>query len=90
MKIEFDENKNKRNIEERNLSFNEVKYFHWDTAIIIQDVRKDYPEARFIATGYVGTTERLHILVFTPIKGGVRVISFRKANDREVKKYENR
>ena len=90
MKIEFDENKNNRNIKERNLSFNQVRYFHWDTAILIQDVRKDYPEPRFVATGYVGTTARLHILVFTPIKGGIRVISFRKANSREVKKYENR
>ncbi|MCW9733807.1 hypothetical protein L5B97_10105 [Avibacterium sp. 20-15] len=38
----------------------------------------------------MGTTARLHILVFTPIKTGIRVISFRKANAREVKKYEDR
>lgn len=88
MKIEFDINKSNRNITERNLSFDDAKYFHWDTAFITQDNRKDYPEPRFVAVGYVGKTERVHILVFTPIENGIRVISFRKANPREVKKYE--
>ncbi|MCW9718324.1 BrnT family toxin [Avibacterium sp. 21-599] len=90
MEIEFDQKKNQRNIEERQLSFEMARYFHWDSAMIIADERKDYPEPRFLAAGYVGTTARLHILVFTPIKTGIRVISFRKANAREVKKYEDR
>ncbi len=30
---------------------------------------------------------RLHMLCFIPTHGGIRVISFRKANDREVRKY---
>ena len=33
---------------------------------------------------------RLHVLCFTPIDGGIRVISFRKANDREVRKYDEK
>jgi hypothetical protein len=32
--------------------------------------------------------ERLHVLCFTPIRSGVRVISFRKANLREMKRYD--
>ena len=32
--------------------------------------------------------ERLHIVCYTHVNTGIRVISFRKANDREVKAYE--
>lgn len=32
--------------------------------------------------------DRLHVLVFTPRGGAVHVISLRKANSREVKRYE--
>ena len=39
----------------------------------------------FIAVGSLD--ERLHVLCFTPIAGGVRVISFRKANEREAKRH---
>lgn len=60
--------------------------FEWETAISKQDIRKDYPEPRFIASGFIDG--RLYILCFTPIKDGIRVISFRKANPREVKNYE--
>ena len=49
------------------------------------DERKTYTEARYRALGFLGS--RLHMLVFTPIHGGVRVISFRKANRREVAEY---
>lgn len=90
MKIEYDQKKNQRNIDERGLSFEYAHLFHWSTAEIVQDTRNDYPEPRFIAFGYIGTTERLHVIVFTPIDGGIRVISLRKANKREVSRYESR
>ena len=38
--------------------------------------------------GLIG--DRLHVVVFTPVNGGVRVISFRKANKREVKAYASK
>ncbi len=47
----------------------------------------DYPETRIIALGFLG--ERLHVICFTPIDGGARIISFRKANRREVRYYED-
>jgi uncharacterized DUF497 family protein len=34
--------------------------------------------------------DRLHAAVFTPRAGKVHVISFRKANQREVKAYEQK
>lgn len=89
MKIDYDLKKNQKNIEERNLSFELARQFEWETAVITQDLRKDYPEERFIASGYISGFDRLYILVFTPIPNGFRVISFRKANNREIKRYEN-
>lgn len=67
-------------------SFERAAEFDWETARYIEDTRHSYPERRFIAVGYL--EDRLHVLCFTPIKGGVRIISFRKANLREVNRYE--
>lgn len=86
MLIEFDAAKNERNIAERNLSFERAAEFDFGGAIVEVDDRKVYPEVRYVAVGYLG--QRLHVLCFTPIDGGIRVISFRKANQREIKAYE--
>lgn len=86
MHISYDPAKNTRNIEERGLSFDEVVTFNWDTALIWQDTRKDYPEVRYSAIGF--QNGRLHVLIFTETVQGIRVISFRRANSREAKLYE--
>lgn len=86
MNIEYDGAKNDKNIAERGLSFERAADFDFDTAVIEQDERKPYPEARFVALGFLDV--RLHVLCFSPVADGIRVISFRKANSREVKDYE--
>ena len=86
MHIELDAKKNETNIRERGLSFERASDFDFDRAIIKQDVRKPYPEVRYIAVGFLDV--RLHVLCFTPVEDGIRVISYRKANSREVKRYE--
>jgi len=86
MKVEYDSDKNNWNIKERNLSFEQAMELDWETAHIIEDIHHDYPEQRFVAIAHL--QERLHVICFTPITGGIRVISFRKANSREVKRYE--
>ena len=86
MHIEFDVNKNDTNIRERGLSLERASDFDFDSAIIKRDSRKSYPEVRYVAVGFLDA--RLHVLCFTPIEDGIRVISFRKANSREVKHYE--
>ena len=80
-RIEFDGTKSEANIRKRGLSFELAAQFDFGAATIEQDTRKPYPEDRFVAVGFMGT--RLHVLCFTPVAGGVRVISFRKANQRE-------
>ncbi len=87
MKIEFDHAKSERNIKMRNLPFDRAAEFDWETAIYHEDERRDYPESRIIALGFLGA--RLYLICFTPMKDGVRIISFRKANKREVQHYED-
>lgn len=86
MKIDFDPTKNEKNIRERGLSFERAGDFDFATAVVREDIRKAYPESRFVALGFLDA--RLHVLCFMSIIGGIRVISFRKANSREGKVYE--
>jgi uncharacterized DUF497 family protein len=86
MRIEFDPAKNADNIRERGLSFDRVAEFDFETALFIIDDRHDYGEIRRRALGFVGL--RLHALIFVQTVDGIRVISFRKANKREVRHYE--
>jgi uncharacterized protein len=85
MEVSYDPAKNKRNIRERGLSFDRSVEFDFETAAYFTDTRRDYGEVRRIAVGYLD--RRLHVLCFTTTAGGIRVISFRKANEREVKRY---
>jgi hypothetical protein len=83
--VGFDPTKNATNIAIRGLSFELVEQMEWATALMEEDTRKAYGEQRFQVLGFIG--ERLHALVFTPREGMVHVISLRKANSREVKRY---
>ena len=86
MKFEFDPAKSKMNASSRGLTFELAETFEWGTAIFSQDSRTDYGETRIVALGFL--EQRLHVICFTPIDSGVRIISFRKANKREVRYYE--
>ena len=86
MDIEFDAAKSLRNLEERGFGFERAAAFEFETALIWIDDRNDYAETRYAALGLIGG--RVHALVFTETDAGIRVISFRKANQREVTRYE--
>jgi uncharacterized DUF497 family protein len=83
MAIEYDPAKNERNIRERGLSFDQAADFDFATAVYHTEFRKG--EMRRIAVGYL--EKRLHMLCYTPKPDGIRVISFRKVNKREAKRY---
>lgn len=87
MEIIYDPAKNERNIAERALPFDLAANMDLGEAFILEDTRKAYPERRFQALGEING--RLHMLVFAIESGKVKVISFRKANKRERKKYAN-
>ena len=86
MEISYAAAKNERNIAERGLSFELALAFDFQTALFRTDDRREYPVERIQALGHIG--DRLHMLVFSETAAGIRVISLRKANKREVKQYE--
>jgi uncharacterized protein len=88
MKIEFDPAKSATNVRERGLPFGLVEQFDWETCQTHDDIRFPYPELRRVSLGFIG--QRLHVVCHTPIDGGIRVISFRKANEKEIRNYEQK
>jgi len=88
MDISYDPIKNYRNIQGRNLSFDQVIDFDFENAFYEVDKRIDYGEIRIREIGLL--ENRLYVLVFTETLDGIRVISFRKANPREEKIYEQK
>lgn len=86
VEITYDQAKNAANVALGRPSFEDVARFDFQTALFTVDDRRDYGEIRYRGFGFLGG--RLHALVFTETAGGIRVISFRKANKREVKRYE--
>ena len=86
IKIEFDSEKSRKNEISRGLPFEIVEIFEWETAVFFEDNRNDYGENRIVALGFIEL--RLHVICFTSIDDSVRIISFRKANKREVRNYE--
>ena len=84
--MEKDPKKERRNLSERGLSLDLAEQLDWATALIWEDKRNDYGERRYCVLGLI--EDRLHSVVFTPRMGKPWVISLRKANKREVNRYE--
>ena len=84
MEYEWDQSKATANAAKHGVTFADVAKFDWDSAIATRDMRHT-AEDRQIALGLVGN--RLHVLVYTQRGTACRVISFRKANRREVIQY---
>jgi uncharacterized protein len=85
MRLTYDPAKSLRNEKERGLPFDLAEGFDWSSALVVEDTRESYPERRYQALGFID--EHLHMLVFTPRDGAVHVISLRRANQRERKRY---
>lgn len=86
MGISYDPKKDAQNVRERKVSFALAHDFEWNSAYVREDTRKNYGERRYQALGEIAG--RLYMVVFTPRRGDVHVISSRKANRREIKRYE--
>ena len=86
MEIEFDPDKSAKNLGVRGLPFDLVADFDFESALVARDTREDYGEDRFIALGLIA--ERLHVVAYTMRGDRLRVISFRRANAREMERYE--
>jgi uncharacterized protein len=86
MKLICDPIKNQKNIESRGLPLLAAETMFNDDMLVIEDARNNYPERRFI--GYNTIDGRLMVVVFCyPTDNQIRIISLRKANAREQKKF---
>jgi uncharacterized DUF497 family protein len=81
----FDPAKDAVNQAKHGVSLAIADRLEWDTAITWPDVRRDYGEPRMAGIGYIG--QRLYCVAFVERDGGRRIISLRKANVREVRRY---
>ena len=81
MKIEFDPAKRDATMEERGLDFADVAQVIIGMTVTNEDGRYDYGELRFQTYGLLN--DRVVMFAWTPIDGGLRVISMRKCNDKE-------
>lgn len=90
MSFEFDPVKDAANRAKHRLSLSAARSIFDGPFIENVDERSDYGETRFIAIGPVPAIGgRLFIVVYTWRGSQRRVISFRKANDREARKYHD-
>jgi uncharacterized DUF497 family protein len=60
--------------------------FDWDSALTAQDDRRSYPEPRYVSIGRMNNA--LVVSVWWYRNETTRIISLRRANSRERKRYE--
>ena len=85
MLIEFDRAKTDKTLAERGLDFAKAYEVFAGLHFTGQDNRQDDTEDRFITVGLLDG--RLIVMVWTPRGKARRIISMRKANDREKDHY---
>jgi uncharacterized DUF497 family protein len=85
MKIVFDAAKRDKNFDEKGLDFVRAAEVFEGATVTVNDERKDYGETRFVTAGRLDG--RIVIVVWTRRGHARRIISMRKANEREIKKY---
>ncbi|WP_415665443.1 BrnT family toxin [Zymomonas mobilis] len=83
--LEYDPNKSQKNVEERGIPFDLACIVLNNMALEFEDTRKEYSEKRMTAYGFVG--ERAFCCVYTKRGNSYRIISLRKANKKEIKKW---
>jgi uncharacterized DUF497 family protein len=87
MDFEWDLAKSNSCQNSRNFDFAFVITIFTDPSLLVEhDQRWEYGEERFRALGVID--RRVFVVVFTRRVRAIRIISARKANSREVKRYE--
>jgi uncharacterized DUF497 family protein len=87
MRFEWDKAKNEANIQKRGLDFADAVEMFDGPMLTKPDARTDYGETRYIGFGHI--QGRLMAIVFTErLPDVTRIISLRKANQREKTVFE--
>jgi uncharacterized protein len=82
MKIEFDAAKRLETLATRKLDMADAVLVFACPHKTVEDDRRDYGEVRFVTVGYL--SGRMVYVAWTPRGDTRRIISMRKANDREI------
>jgi uncharacterized DUF497 family protein len=88
MAIVFDPAKRLSTLQSRELDFAHAGEVFDGPHLTIEDDRNDYGETRYFTVGLL--VGRMVVIVWTPRGDDQRVISMRRANDREQKAYGRR
>lgn len=88
MKIGYDPSKREKTLRERGLDFKDAAHVFEGDVIDIPDVRKEYGEERINTVGSL--RGRVVIVCWTQRGDERRIISMRKANEREQASYRKR
>ena len=88
MKITYDLAKRAAALRNRWLDFKDAVVVFQGVTVDQEDVRFDYGETRMVTVGLLDS--RMVVIAWTPRGDTRRVISMRKANQREQAKYESR
>lgn len=88
MEFEWDEDKSEACFQQRGFDFAYAAQVFFDPDRTIKpDTRRDYGEERYQLYGHI--EGRLYVVAWTLRQDVIRIISARKANQREVKHHEN-
>ena len=82
---DWDEDKRTANLAKHGVDFALAERFDWTTANPVVDDRHDYGEVREVADGLIG--DELYHMVFTRREGRIRIISLRRANRKEMRRW---
>ena len=85
MQFEFDAAKDASNVQKHGVSLSVAVDLEWETALTWLDTRNVYNEPRQCGIGYIGL--RLFYVAFVDRAEMRRIISIRKANQREETRY---
>ena len=87
MDFEWDAQKAAENLRKHGIAFSEaIGIFHDPQRIEREDTRLPYGETRIEVIGLVGV--RVLVVIYTPRADRIRIISARKANQRERRAYD--
>ncbi|WP_459904603.1 BrnT family toxin [Caballeronia sp. HLA56] len=84
--ILFDPQKDAANVNRHGMSLERTREIAWREVMCHADARRDYGEVREV--GFVPIEGKVHCVVFTQRGGALRIISLRRANNRENERYE--
>ena len=88
MDFEWDPAKRAANLLKHGVDFRSAEEFFSNEIVVLTDNRRDYGEKRFTSIGLI--KGRMMIVVFTRKGDKYRIISMRKANEREKKRFKDR